>query len=94
MIRSATLTFQRFYHDSGRAILVGYNNEKYWIPKMFCRNLVVNNKLGGHVSIPTFKFIEITGNEPDENNADYIIEKHIPEKIEPKEIKANADLIR
>ena len=32
-IKSVTLEFQRFYHDSGRAILIGYNNNKHWIPK-------------------------------------------------------------
>jgi hypothetical protein len=94
MIKSATLTFQRFYHDSGRAILIGYNNNKYWIPKKLCRNLVINKKLAGHVSIPTFKYEEITGKQPTVEIANYIIEKHVPVKIESKNTIPDADLIR
>lgn len=54
MIKSVRITFDKLYHDTGKAILVSINNNELWLPKKLCRNLVVNKKLGGHVSIPTF----------------------------------------
>lgn len=93
-IKSVTLEFQRFYHDSGRAILIGYNNNKYWIPKSLCRNLEVYKKLNGKVSIPSFKFEEITGVAPEISDADYIVEKHIPVKIEITNTLPDGSLIR
>lgn len=93
MITRITLKFQKIHADTGRAILVLYCGKEHWIPKKLCRNLVVNKKLGGHVSIPTF-FYEKMGYQASEEIADTIIERHVPEKITPKDTQADEELTR
>ena len=54
MITSVKIKFDKFKHDTGKAILISINHQEHWIPKKLCRNLIINKKLGGNVSIPTF----------------------------------------
>jgi hypothetical protein len=82
------LKFDKFYHDTGRAILVQYQNKKHWIPKKLCRNITVNKKLGGHVSIPSF-FYENMGYEVSEDISDKTIIHHVPEKKKPIKSEIN-----
>ena len=78
MIKSVKIQFDKIKHDTGKAILISINYQEHWIPKKLCRNLVINNKLGCNVSIPTF-IAEKIGIEIDESMATEI--HHIPEVI-------------
>jgi hypothetical protein len=92
-ITNITLKFDKLYRDTGRAILVLYCNKEHWIPRKLCRNLVVNKKLGGHVSIPTF-FYEKMGYTASDEIADTIVEHHVPEKLTPQNTNPDGELTR
>ncbi len=92
-ITNIRLNFDKLYADTGRAILVLYCGKEHWIPLKLCRNLVVNKKLGGHVSIPTF-FYEKMGYQATEEIADTTVEHHVPAKIEPKNSSPDGELTR
>ena len=97
MVKSVRIQFDKFLHDTGRAYLIKIGNEEHWLPKKLCRNLVVNKKLGGNLSIPTFLFNDkFGGNIEDASFAseDLIIEKHVPQRKEPVKIEADASLIK
>lgn len=96
-IKSVMLRFDKFLHETQKAYLVRIGYEEIWLPKKLCRKFITNQKLGGNVTIPTFLYTKITGIEPKNiptNDADYIVEKHIPEKLKPININADASLIR
>ena len=96
-IKSVMLRFDKFLHETPKAYLVRIGSEETWLPKKLCRNFITNKKLGGNVSIPTFLYEKITGIQAEEiptMDADYIVEKHIPNKLEPINTNADASLIR
>lgn len=79
MIKSVRIKFDKLLHDTGNAILVRIGNKDYWIGKFMFKNLVINNKLGGHLSISP-KICDEKGICWDEIMADVTITKHIPKK--------------
>lgn len=83
MIKSVRIQFDKLMAETPRAYLLRFQNEEIWFPRRFCWGIVVNNKLGGNVAIPTWLYKEKFNEEPDLEIADTIIEKHIPERIEP-----------
>lgn len=91
MISRVIIKFDKFIHDTSRAILVRVVNEEHWIPKKLLRNLVINKKLGGHFSLP-FEIAKEKGFEVDEENAELIITHHIPKPIKAK--KTDESLFR
>jgi len=93
MIKSVNIKFEKFLHDTGKAILLRINGGEHWIPKKLCRKLIVNNKLGGNVCIPTF-IAERIGFDLDDCNPDVEIIHHIPEVQNISNIKHDADLFR
>lgn len=48
------IRIDKFLHDTGRAILVRVNLVEHWIPKKLTKNVVINNKLSGYISVPIF----------------------------------------
>lgn len=93
MIKSVRIKFDKLYHDTGRAILICINGSEHWIPKKLCRNLIVNNKLGGNVCIPAF-FYEKMGYEVTEEIADITIIHHIPKKQDKSKIYHDESLFK
>lgn len=93
MITTVRIKFEKLLADTGKAILIRVFNQEIWLPKKMCRNLITNKKLGGNVVIPTWLANE-KGIQFDDSDADTIIEKHIPVKVEPVNPQADADLIR
>ena len=93
MIKSVNIKFDKLYHDTGKAILVRIKGADHWIPKKLCRKLIVNNKLGGNVCIPTF-IAERIGLNTEDCNPDIEVIHHIPEKQDKSNIKYDADLFR
>ena len=79
------LRFTKYETATAKAYLVKLHQTELWLPKRFCRNLIINKKLGGNVQIPEWLYIEKLGHEPPEADYTYIVTKHTPEKIEPKE---------
>lgn len=79
------LRFTKYETATAKAYLVKLHHKELWLPKRFCRNLIINKKLGGNVQIPEWLYIEKLGQEPPEADYTYIVTKHVPEKIEPKE---------
>ena len=94
MIKSAMLRFDKHLHSTERAHLVRVGATEHWLPKNLCRKFITNKKLGGNVVIPTFLFERIMGVAPTEADAETIIEKHIPIRIEPIDTIPDAELTR
>jgi len=80
MIKSVRIKFDKFLHDTGKAILIRINGNEYWLGYFMFRNLVINKKLAGYLSISVLICKE-KGIYYTEDMADVIIENHIPEKI-------------
>lgn len=96
-IKSIMLRFDKFLHETPKAYLIRVGPTEHWLPKKLCRNFITNKKLGGNVSIPAFLYERITGESIEDApiaDADYIVEKHIPERIEPVKITPDASLIK
>jgi len=82
----AMLRFTKFETETEKAYLVKLHHTKeIWLPKRFCRRMIVNKKLGGNVQIPEWLYIEKIGSEPPAEDYTYIVTKHTPEKIDPVE---------
>jgi len=94
MITNVMLRFDKHLHTTERAYLIRVGATEHWLPKKLCRKFITNKKLGGNVVIPTFLYEKITEELPTEVDAETIIEKHIPIKIEAIEILPDAELIR
>lgn len=82
-IKRVRIKFDKFLHDTGKAILIRIGNTEYWLAHYMCNNLVVNNKLGGHVSL-SVDVCKEKGIYYSEDMADYIITRHIPKKVTKK----------
>ncbi|MBN2747361.1 MAG: hypothetical protein JXR34_11605 [Bacteroidales bacterium] len=104
MIKSVKIKFTKYVAETPKAYLVKYNYSEVWLPKSLCRNFAVHgNDMHGVAEITSFLFEKITGVNPNETDKDlcdynavpsWTIEKHVPERIEPKEIQADANLIK
>lgn len=98
MIKSVMLRFDKFLHATEKAYLIRIGYTEHWIPRKLCRNFITNQKLGGNVSIPTFLYQRITGITPEDipqSDADYIIEKHVPERKQPiKNLQPDKSLMK
>lgn len=93
MIKSVRVKFDKLLHDTGKAILVRINGCEHWIPKKLCRNLIVNNKLGGNVCIPTF-IVEQIALDINDCNPDIEVIHHIPQKEDKAKIKHDEALFK
>lgn len=81
MLSYVQIKYDKIHADTGRAILLRFDNKEIWIPKKLTKNLVVNKKLGGNVAVADF-FFEKMIKECEWivvlNNEYYKIEHHIP----------------
>lgn len=93
MISTAKIKFHKLLHDTGRAILVRIDSGEFWIPKSLCRKLTVNNKLGGHVCLPTNFITERLKLDISELEPDVEVIHHVPTEIK-KEINYDSALFR
>jgi hypothetical protein len=93
MLNSVRIKFEKFHHDTGRAILVSINGVEYWLPKKLCRNIIVNKKLAGSVCIPVF-LAEKIGFKVDMCEKDIEVIHHIPEVKQDLNIDHDKDLFR
>jgi len=82
MITKVRIKFDKLFSETPKAYLLWIDDKEIWFPKKFCFEFTVNKKLGGHTVIPTWLYRERFGCEPDESEAETIIEHHTPEKIE------------
>lgn len=94
MITKVLVRFDKLHGETPLAVLLSINHAEYWFPKRFCRNFILNKKLGGNMVIPAWLYREKFGCEPPEEDAETIIEKHIPSRKEPINIEPHADLNR
>ena len=94
MITRVLVKFEKMRGETSLAVLLLINHIEYWFPKRFCWNFTLNKKLGGNMIIPTWLYREKFGNDPEDEDAAMIVEKHIPEPKEPINIEADANLIR
>jgi len=93
MIKSVRIKFDKFLHDTGKAILVRIDGIEHWIPIKLCRKLIINNKLGGNVCIPSF-FYERMGYEVTEDLADITVIHHVPKKEDKTKIEHDDRLFK
>jgi hypothetical protein len=94
MITQVRIKFDKLMAQTARAYLLKIGNTEYWFPARFCRKFITNQKLGGNTVIPAWLYREKFGCEPDIEDAETIVEHHIPERIEPIEITPDASLTR
>lgn len=99
MIKSAMVRFDKLLAETPKAYLVRIEMIEYWVPKSLCKRFVTNNKLGGNIILPTFFInkmldIDINIDLPKFITPEWIIEKHIPEKINPLKSNDIKDLKR
>ena len=101
MIRNARIKFDKLKGETPKAFLIQIDRKEHWIPKSQCQRFATNNKLGGHVELPTFiinRMFDIDINEmeelPDNIKATYIVEKHEPTILEPLENNTIKELKR
>jgi len=92
-VKEVMIRFDRFYHDTGRAILVGIAGSEHWLPKKMCRNIVINKKLGGNVRIPTWLCDE-KGIQWSDEDGTFSIHHHVPEKKNATKIDPDESLTR
>jgi hypothetical protein len=81
----AILRFTKYETATAKAYLVKLHHIEIWLPKRFCKSLIVNKKLGGNVQIPDWLYKEKLGHEPPDEDITFRVEHHTPEKIEPLE---------
>lgn len=93
MIKSVRIKFEKFLHDTGKAILIRINGSEHWIPKKLCKNLIVNNKLGGNVCVPIF-IVEKIGLDIDDCFPDVEVINHIPEAQDKSKIEHDNSLFK
>jgi len=85
MITKVRIQFDKLLGETPSAYLLRINNKEMWFPHRMCWNFILNKKLGGNTVIPTWLYKEKFGCEPDESEAETIIEHHKPEKLQSKE---------
>ena len=90
MIKSARIKFEKLKGETPKALLIQVDGVEHWIPKSMCRNFTTNQKLGGHVELPTFilnRILDIDINEiddlPENIKPTYVVAKHEPARFEP-----------
>jgi hypothetical protein len=93
-IKSVKVQFDKLLGETPAAYLLRFGMEEIWIPRKLAWKMVVNNKLGGNLVIPTWLYKEKFGEDPDTSMADTIIEKHTPARIEPIKTDPDASLTR
>ena len=94
MIARVKVTFDKMYGETPRAFLLYIEGREIWFPKRFCRNFVLNKKLGGHMEIPAWLYKEKFNREPDDDDATLIITHHTPERVEPVENNTINELLK
>lgn len=92
MNNQVMVRFTKMQAETDKAILVKIFQTQYWFPKRFCRNFTLNKKLGGHITIPEWLYIEKFGHEPPEEDITFKVEHHVPEKKRPVENNTIKDL--
>ena len=92
MIKAARIKFEKLKGETPKAFLIQVNGTEHWIPKSQCRKFTTNQKLGGHVELPTFilnRMLDIDLNEiedlPENIKPTYVVTKHEPARFEPLE---------
>jgi hypothetical protein len=93
-IKSVRIKFDKVRGETAKAVLLYIFGQELWFPRRFLFGLTVNNKLGGHASIPTWLYKEKFGEEPCEDDADEVVEHHVPTRIEPTNMQPDGELTR
>lgn len=90
------IQFDRWIHSTTKAHLFQMRGKEFWLAKWMCKNLIINKKLGGNCSIPTYKYEEIFNCKIEDTDVQVtmIVEHHIPERIEPIEDRTISELER
>lgn len=99
-IDTVKVRFTKYITETDKAYKLSYKYTPVWIAKKVCWDLMVaGNDQHAWATIPAWKFKEITGNDINELFQEYgtkglkemfdcqigrTIEKHTPEKVEPK----------
>lgn len=99
MIKSARIKFDKLLGETSKAYLIRIDGDEHWIPKSQCRRFITNQKLGGNVEVSTFIInrmfdIDINIECPDFVKPTWIVENHIPKKLEPIQDNTIKDLKR
>lgn len=94
MIKTVRIKFEKLKGETAKAVLLQISNNEFWFPKRFCKQFITNKKLGGNCVIPAWLYLEKFGVTPDISDAETIVEKHVPVKIEPIKSNPDASLIR
>lgn len=96
-----TIRFDYLLCETPKAFLFGISGKKFWLPKALCRSLQITGKhllngttTHGHVTIPEFKYEEISKETYVEAYDEVTIEKHVPTKLKAVESNEVNELMR
>lgn len=96
-----TIRFNSLLTKTPRAYLFGISGKTFWLPKALCRGLRITGKhllngstTHGYVTIPEFKYDEISKTVFVEAFDEITIEKHNPIKIDAVVTNEINDLMR
>lgn len=96
-----TIRFNSLLTETPRAYLFGISGKTFWLPKALCRGLRITGKrllngttTHGYVTIPEFKYEEISKTVSVDAYDEITIEKHNPIKMNAVENNELNELMR
>lgn len=92
-ILTVRIKFDKFLHDTGKAILIRIGQKEHWLGKFMLDDWCTNKKLGGWVVITT-KIANEKGIYWNDTMAVKSITHHIPKKLNIKDIQHDKSLER
>lgn len=94
MIKDVRISFDKLITMLPKSYLIRIGNQEYWLPRRMVKQLRTKNNLSGSCTIPTWLYVEKFGQQPPEDIAETIVEKHVPQPIKPIQTEADDTLIR
>lgn len=94
-IKTVRVHFDKLRAETQKSFLIRAYNQEHWFPKSLVKKLSVNRKMAGSFVIPSWLYIDKFGIEPSIEDAELIIEEHIPERIsQDTKVEIDQDLKR
>lgn len=94
-IKTVRVHFDKLRVETQKSFLIRAYNQEHWFPKSLVKKLSVNRKMAGSFVIPSWLYIDKFGIEPTIEDAELIIEEHIPERIsQDTKVEIDQDLKR
>lgn len=89
IIKTIRIKFDKLMGETPKAYLLKIMQVEHWVPKSQCRGFILNKKLGGNVAISAFIYERIFDTKIESiddisyGNAEWVVEKHVPDRMQP-----------